>query len=739
MNSRIQTILSDVGARVANTAARPWFWIPLVFLVAGGIGFGIGSWRNLCVDCPSIAQIHTWEPQQTSKVFSRDGRLVDEFGIERRTPVSIDALPEHVPQAFIAIEDRRFYDHRGFDPWGIARAVVVRAIPRPILSLTGRSFRAGGGSTITQQLARNMFEAIGFDVTIDRKLKELQVALELEGAYSKDRILEAYMNEIYLGPGWWGIQTASQNYFGKDAIELNPAEAAMLASVANNATLYSPFRNPDMALGRRNLVLDRMAREGFLTDQEAQQWQEHPLPDTRARAQEGIARYYLEAVRQEAQARVGNQLYTGGLQIYTNLDIEIQEIAERVMERGFERIEGRPEYPHPRYAEYMEDADPSEELTNAPYVQGAFVASDPHTGAVLALVGGRDFEHSRFDRARQARRQAGSAFKTFVYASALANGIPASHILVDGAVVFPQGNDDPDWSPRNFTGEFDGEMTLREAYRRSINTVATSLGNDDVGLETVAQTARRLGIRSTPIQRVPSMPIGSPDVLPIEIAEAYSALAALGVRTQLSLIRRIENAEGEVVWEPQPERTPVLDPLSARLIVHLMEDVVNAGTAYNAIRNPDNPNGAGLPYNVPAAGKTGTTNNSADVWFAGFTPSLQATVWFGMDRPQRIRPNATGGGDAAPVWGEFMRQVYVGDVFDDPAADNGEGARPVLPVPERWSLEGLTPLEVDNRTGLLASDWCPEERRYTEYFIPGTEPTEECDDGSRGPGLRWPW
>jgi len=711
----------------------PWLWAAALFLVTAGTGFAAGAWRNLCTDCPSVAQIRTWEPQQTSKVFSHDGTLIAELGIERRTPVSIQALPEHVPQAFLAIEDRRFYRHRGFDLLGITRAALGRVLPAPIVRMSGRVL-GGGGSTITQQLARNMFETIGFEVRMERKLKELQVALELERAYTKDQILEAYMNEINFDRGWYGIQTASRNYFGKDAVDLNPAEAAMLAAIANRPAFYNPLRNPENGLQRRNLVLDRMVQASFLTRDEAQEWKTWPLPESRAQAAEGIAPYYVEWVRQVAQARFGSQLYTSGLQIHTHLDLGMQRAAETALERGLQRIEQRPGFSHPRYADYMAQADPGEEVSNTPYLQGALIAIDPQTGAVKALVGGRDFNHSRFDRARQARRQPGSSFKTFVYAAALSTGIPASHVISDNAIVLPQGPGLPDWSPRNFDNEFSGDMTLREAYRRSINTVAAKLGNLEVGLETVAQTAQRLGIR-TEIPRFPAMPIGSPDVIPLQMAEAYAAIAAMGTRTQSSPITRVVSADGHVIWEPVPERSQALDPLSARVMLSLMEDVVQQGTGYNGVRNV-----AGLPFDIPAAGKTGTTNDATDVWFAGTTPSLQALVWFGMDQPQRIHSEATGGGFAAPVWGEFMRQVYVGDLFADESSDSGDYANPILPRPERWSLDGLVSREVDNRTGLLASQWCPANRRYVEVYVPGTEPTEPCDDSAaRAPSLRWPW
>jgi len=711
---------------------KPWFWVPVLFLVAGAVGFGWGAWKNLCADCPSIAQIHTWEPQQASRVYSHDGRVIAELGMERRTPVSIHALPPHVPQAFVAVEDRRFFEHGGFDVRGISRAVVVRVVPRSLVrALTGRTLRSGGGSTITQQLARNMFEAIGFEQRMERKLKELQVSMELERAYSKDRILEAYMNQINLGPGWWGIQTASRNYFGKDAVELNPAEGALLAAIANLPGHYSPFTNPENALQRRNLVLDRMLREGFLTADEAREWQQHPLPTSRADPPRGAAPYFAEWVRQTVQARFGEQVYSGGLRIYTTLDMDMQRAAEKAMERGFRRIESSPNYPHPTYEEFRDQPD-GFEGRNSPYLQGLLVAIDPSTGAVRAMVGGRDFQQSQFNRALQAHRQPGSAFKAFVYAAALSSRIPPSHIINDGPVVREQLGDAEEWRPQNFSGTFDGDMTIREGFRRSVNMVAIKLADEEVGLETVAQTARRLGIR-TAIPRVPSIAIGSPSVLPIQMAEAYSAFATLGEKVRPYPIVRVENAEGEVLWEHQPEITRVFDRLTARLMLNLMEDVVQRGTAANGVRNVGQ-----LPYEVPAAGKTGTTNNSTDVWFVGATPNLQATVWFGMDAPQRIRPNATGGGDAAPVWGDFMRMVYYGD--EEEANGNSGSGAPILPIPEPWPLEGLVRLEVDNRTGLLASRWCPEDRRYMEYFIPGTEPTEPCDDtGPTTRTPRWPW
>jgi 1A family penicillin-binding protein len=785
-NEHVQT-----GVRAVRTVVlSPLFWLAVVFLGAGAVGLTLGSWQNLCSDCPSVAQIATWEPTQTSKLFDVDGELIAELGIQRRTAIPIESLPPHVTHAFVAIEDARFYEHPGYDLRGIFRSMV-----RAVLS---QSFSGGGGSTITQQLARNMFEdRIGREKRITRKLKELQVALQLERAYTKDQILEAYINVVNFDVGY-GIQTASRNYFGKNATEVNPAEAALLAAVPNLPRYYNPFRNPENALRRRNLVLSQMVRRGYLDEFSAEQWKRWPLPTERPAMAVGVAPYFEEWVRQILDDRFGSLLYTDGLRVFTTLDLRMQRAAEAAMQAGWAAIEARPAFDHPLYEEFQDQED-AFESGQTPYLQGTFVALDPVTGHVKALIGGRDFRHSKFNRATQALRQPGSGFKPFVYTAALASGIPASHVLVDAPVVLPQVSGE-EWKPRNFSEEFAGPITMREGLRRSINMIAIKLGLE-VGLETVAQTARRMGIR-TEIPRFPSTSIGAAEVIPIQMAEAYSAFATLGTKVRPFPIIRVEDADGNVLWEPQPERAEVLDPLVARMAVSLLEDVVSRGTGYTGIRER-----AGLPYAVPAAGKTGTTNNSTDVWFNGITPNLVASVWFGTDQPQPVwqteeGAGATGGGEAAPVWGEFMRRVYYGldeegmpagpenlrkygisfpppplerrdieefggnglGVPDSTEAGELEGVEgdevasagaptlfpdmrggawadvweryeelrddplaPVLPIPWAWPTTGLSRRMVDSKTGRLASEWCPEEQRYQEYFIPGTEPTEVCD------------
>jgi penicillin-binding protein 1A len=391
------------------------------------------------------------------------------------------------------------------------------------------------------------------------------------------------------------------------------------------------------------------------------------------------------------------------------------------MEQGWAVTEADPRFQHPKYADFDTVTSFPRET---PYLQGAFVALDPLTGQVKALVGGRDFGQSKFDRARQALRQAGSTFKPFVYTAAVASGIPASRVIVDGPVVLPQLTGD-DWRPANFEPEFLGPITIREALNKSINMIAIKLG-EEVGLETVAQIARRMGI-STEIERFPSTTIGANEVILLDMAEAYSAFPTFGTKVEPFPILRVEDSQGNVIWEPQPERTVVLDSLVTGVMLTMLEDVVRRGTGYNAIRV-----NAGLPREVAAAGKTGTNNEGTDVWFAGFTPNMLATVWFGLDTPTPIFAGGmgTGGGLAAPVWGNFMRQVYYGVEADE--ANGVEGVEPLLPIPAPWTPHpGLNAVLVDRVTGQLASRWCPVEDQYMEYYVPGTEPTELCDRSER--------
>ena len=685
--------------------------LAIVGLAAFGLGLGLGAWSSVCRTCPSTAQIYVWEPKQATRILAADGGLIAELGGgERRTPVAIEQLPRHVPLAFVAVEDRRFYEHAGFSLRGILRAALVRA---PGMGAV-LNRRAGGGSTITQQLARHMFEQqIGFEVRLSRKLKELRVARELERVYTKDQILEAYINQINYGRGHHGIASAAEWMFGKPASELDPAEAALLAAVINRPEYYSPFSHPERALARRNLVLRLMAEQGIIEEASLEKWLEAPLPAEPHGPGEGtVAPYFVEWVRGMLDDRYGSDLYGGGYRIHTTLDLQVQRSAREAMETGWEAVESRPGYRHPTYAQVVGE-EGGTTGGESRYLQGLLIAMDPVTGAVRALIGGRDFDDSKFNRATQARRQPGSVFKPIVYTAAIASGIPASTIVYDAPILLEQPGAAP-WSPRNYDGDYHGPMTMREGLRRSINMVAVKIGLE-VGVETVAQFAQRLGI-STPIPRVPSITIGAADVIPLDMLQAYSALATEGIRTTPHAVVRVEDSEGRVLLETQPERTQVVDTLVAAIMRDMLADVVNHGTAYSA-RDPARGN---LPYDIPAAGKTGTTNDATDTWFVGFTPDLLTAIWFGFDRPARIYPGADGGRVAAPVFGSFMRALYVGDDA-------------VLDTPAPWSVPAaLTTRQVDKQSGQLATEFCPEESVYTELYIPGTEPGELCELHVRG-------
>lgn len=690
--------------RIAR-AWRPWHTIAalvLLFMATTGAGLVWAAWARICLDdrCPSIAQITVWEPEESSKLFAADGSLIHEFFLERRTVVTLADLPPHVAPAFVAIEDKRFWRHDGLDYPRFARALVEYAIYGP-----GRP----GGSTITQQLARNQFtERIGFDVSPLRKAKEAKVAKNIERIYSKDEILEAYLNQINFGHGWYGIETASQNYFGKPASQLNLPEAALLAALPKAPTRYSPILNPEAALRRRNLVLDLMARQGYIDVAEAEAAKAYALPTSPGRERENlVAPYFVEWVRQTLDDRFGGDLYRAGFNIYSTLDLEMQTIADSALKAQLTFLETNvPNYEHMTYEEALKLPPDSTNWRQTPYLQGMFVALDPKTGHVRAMVGGRDWNHSKFNRATQALRQTGSVFKPFVYTAAVANDYPVSYVIYDAPLELdqydPEGDSTWIWSPKNYNNRFNGPMTLRDALRRSVNVVTVKL-SQEIGMETVGQTARRMGIR-TPVPRVAAASIGAASVIPLDVAEGFTVYANLGVRVSPQPILRIEDKTGEVIWESQPNPERVLDPQTSWIMLTILRDVVNTGTAFSIRRDF-------LAPEIPAAGKTGTTNDASDVWFVGFTPDLLAAVWIGLDEPKKIFDGAVGGGHAAPVWGAFMQRVYQSRA-----------------IPEPWSRPGgLVYRTVDKLSGKLRTDYCPLDAVYTEVYLPGTEPVEECD------------
>ncbi|CAN5573261.1 PBP1A family penicillin-binding protein [soil metagenome] len=645
-------------------------------------------------ECPSVAALRSYSPPQASRVFDRNGELIAHLAPERRIVVPLEQIPAHVSGAFLAVEDKRFFRHGGVDYRRVVGAMLRNA----------RAQRYQEGfSTITMQLARNLFpDHLTREKTLRRKLQEIVLAREIEQSFSKAEILEMYLNQIYLGEGLYGVEAAAQGYFGKPARELVPHQAALLAALPRAPNYYSPRRNPVAVVRRRNLVLGLMAESGVLSGLEAERGREAALGLAPPPEATGEAPYYVAAVRRELRERFGPEAETDGLRVYTLLDPALQRSAERALRQQIEAIEAG------KFGRFRGAACNGRKVEKPEScLQGLFVAMDAHTGDVRALVGGRDFALSQFDRVMQARRQAGSAFKPIVYATALAAGIPITTPLVGpGAGDYESG-----YRPADHVSD-SVSIDLREGLRASSNRAAVALG-ERVGVGRVVQTAHALGL-STPIQEYPSTFLGAADVIPLELIAAYSVFSNNGVLVTPRLIKRVENAQGQVIWDAPIRTRPVLPPGVAFLTLNLMQDVVNRGTGIG-VRT------AGLPYTVPAAGKTGTTNDAADVWFIGTTPDLVAGVWIGFDKRQRITNGASGGGLAAPVWGRVVADFYK-----------------TATVPAAWTPPGdLIAVEIDRESGRLPTANCPQEHLRTEWFIPGTEPAEYCPLHPEAPLDRW--
>ena len=679
------------------------FLVLTILVVTFSVGLLYSAWVLVCEGdrCPSVQTLDEYTPKQTSKLFAVDGRFIAELGTERRTLVTLSEIPKVVQDAFVVTEDKRFYQHSGID-WYRA----VGALVHNIQSL----HYSQGFSTITMQLARNIFpERISRDKNIIRKIKEAKVAREIESKYSKAKILELYLNQINLGNGAYGVETASQRYFGKSVRDLNIAEAATLAALPKAPERYNPRRYPDRAIQRRNTIIELMRANGAISDADASLAKAYPLRLATKVESGETAPYFVEWIRQQLDAQFGRQVYTQGLNVYTTLDLDMQTAAERGLERQLRAIEGGKfgKYNHESYEEYVAKLSTGESGTGtSPYLQGAFVALDPRTGGVRAMIGGRDFFDSKFNRATQALRQPGSTFKPIVYAAAVQAGKPASYIIDDSPVEVPQV-DGTVWRPQNYDMKFLGPMTMRRGLYQSRNIIAVKTGME-LGPQAVINEARNFGI-TTPIPPYPSIYIGSADVIPLQLIAGYSAFATLGIRAQPTGILRVENSHHQVIWQPSAPRTQVMTPEEAWIMVSMMKDVIQRGTAFGSVWD------AG--FHIPAGGKTGTTNDGTNVWFIGYTADLVAGVWMGFDHPQTIKSNAQGGLLAAPAWTSFMTEVYSRK-----------------PAPPDWPRPyDITTREIDPNTGLLWTPSCGDPA-VTEYYIPGSEPVNECSPYAMPPG-----
>lgn len=658
-----------------------------------------GAWARACAGnrCPSIEGLDAYDPDQSSKVYAADGRLITDLGMERRTVIRLDEMSPALVEAFLTTEDKRFYRHHGIDWIRFFGAVKANIIAGGV---------AEGFSTITMQLAGNLFpEDINRqDRSPGRKLREARVARQIEARYSKDQILELYLNQIDLGNRAFGVEAASQRYFGKSARDLNVAEAATLAAMPKAPSRYNPRRHPARAVQRRNLIIGLLADNGSISREEAARWRAYPLLLSSRDDYSGVAEYFVEFIRQQLDARFGPRLYTDGLRIYTTLDLDIQQAAERALEAQLSSIETGTygPYKHLTFAEYLErkaESEDESEHTTTPYLQGLAVTLEARTGRILAMVGGRDFDDSKFNRATQALRQPGSTFKPIVYTAAVRAGIPLTTIMVDEPITVQMPGSQPPWEPQNYDNQFRGPMPLREALYKSVNIIAIKLGME-IGEEAVVAEATRFGLVASPIPAVPSIHLGSAVVKPLELIAAYTAFANNGERATPNGILRVEDRQGNILWQPRPRLDPVMDPQLAWIMNGALQDVVRRGTGTAAV--------VGLGF--PVGGKTGTTNDGNDVWFVGFTSDLVTGIWLGLDVPTRIKPNAQGGILVAPAWRQMMTEVY------ERRSSPGGWAQP----------PGLVSVEIDKTTGFRASPYCPSDVRVMDWFIPGTEPNEAC-------------
>jgi len=677
------------------------FAIPLVFAIVLGT-----LWQRCGIlGCPAVEQLNAYQPGGGAVLLDRDGGQFAVLSPIAHAVVSLQDLPRYVPQAFIAVEDKRFYAHGGID---------YRRVFGSLLANVKAGSVAQGFSTITMQLARNVWpeRLPGAQRTLKRKILEIRVALEIERKFSKDEILELYLNNIYFGGGAYGIEAATRNYFGHSARYLSLSEAAVLAALPKSPRTYDPRRNPELAAARRDLVLGLMAAQGGIDAAAARAARSARLVVRREappdRDKPSFAPYFVEAVRRELEDRLGDDLYTAPLRVYTTLDRRAQEIAEQELARQLRALEAG-EYGRFRGRRYSRTLDPG---SDPDYLQGAALLLQVHSGDILALVGGRDFQQSRFDRATRALRQPGSAFKPFVYAVALLDGYAPSQHIADTPLRMELAGGEV-WEPRNFGNDFEGEVTLREALVRSKNVPTIRLAAA-VGIPDVIKLARRAGIRS-PLPDLPSVAIGTGNVTPLDLSAAYTAFAGMGEAATPRSVTRVEDADGNVIWDKLAEIRQVLDPAVAYLVTNLLTDAVNRGTGSGVRR-------AG--YAGPVAGKTGTTSGGADAWFVGYTPDLVGTVWLGFDNPRPIVRDATGGRLAAPVWGRIMRRV----------THNRTPARPWV-APQQ-----IHHAAVDPSTGLVLPPGCSPEhgRAVRELFISGREPASVCPRGTPepdGPGV----
>ncbi|MBN1127894.1 MAG: PBP1A family penicillin-binding protein [Chitinispirillaceae bacterium] len=683
----------------------PAAFIYALFMVClAALLFGVSTFAwfvfRLWQDLPIVSQMQAIEQPLASKVLDQEGRLVHEFSTERRIWVPIGKIPPDLQNAVIAIEDRRFYKHWGIDIRRILGAAVVDVV---------RGSSAQGGSTITAQLARNLY--LTAKKSILRKIREALTACQLEASYTKREILELYLNQVYLGGGAWGVEAASNQYFSKHVNDLDRNECATLAGIIQLPEKYRPDKpaNLQRITARRNIVLRAMHDMGFIKTHELRSLSALPVPSNPRMEKPSESNYFLEMVRKYVRDKYGDdELYTGGLTIHTTLDREAQIAAEAAAEKQIASLQRRlnrifldstkafQKYRIPRDtflahfdSLYALDAEQWERLPDSMKLrqaQIAVVAIDAADGGIKMLIGGRNFEESKFNRVTMGLRQPGSAFKPFVYTAAIERGYSPASVVLDQPITLqtPEG----EWRPENYDHVFNGPITVRRAVGLSVNIVAIQVLMD-IGPKTVVECARRMGLTSQSIQPVPSLAIGSCEATPMEIVSAYQIFANKGVAQKPWFIEKIINKNGRVIDQNTPEARVVLTPQTAFLMTSLLQTVVCCGTASMI---------PSLGFNRPAAGKTGTTNDYSDAWFVGFSPQIVCCVWVGTDERRSLGAGVTGSIGAVPVWVTVMSALHRN-----------------LPVRYFKVPPGIKSMNLCNESHLIATKSCPKAK--PDFFL----------------------
>ncbi len=645
-----------------------FFTLGLIILVLFLALAGTAAYYILTMDLPGIDALKDYRPSIASRVYDDNNELIDEFFLEDRKIIKITEIPKIVSSAFIAAEDSRFYQHQGFDMQSISRAVL-------------KNFEAGhivqGASTITQQVAKMMY--LSPEKKYMRKVKEAILAYKIDKYLTKDEILNLYLNQIYLGHGTYGIESAALGYFGKNAHSLTLPEAALLAGLPKAPTTYSPFLHYDKAKQRQIYVLTRMMEDGYISSAELKLAIASPLKMRPIKPKDKVAAYFVEHVRRYVQEKYGaDVLYKEGLSIYTTLNLSAQRDARDAMEKGLAELEGR-------------------ENHETGLAQGALFSMDVKTGAIRAMVGGRDFNKSEFNRATQSRRQPGSAFKPLIYTAAFDKGMNPSTRFVDSPVVFEDlSKEDGLWKPKNFDEKFLGPITMRTALVQSRNVVTIKI-LQDIGIDYAASYAINMGITS-PLTRNLSLALGTSGVTLQELVRAYGVLANGGKKVTPYFIKKIIDRTGNIFEEAKVQSEQVIDPRIAFMTTYVMQDVVESGTGRRV-----------KSIGRPIAGKTGTTNDVRDAWFLGFTPSVITGVWVGFDQEISLGKNEVGGRAAAPIWLYFMEKF----LHNAPVE--------TFPTPE-----GIVFVKVDAKTGARVKS--TEKGTIYESFLENAQPSEKTDD-----------